>query len=155
MPDFLYREMGPSGCGSVGALTAGEVPGDAVIVKLQIEAGDWVNRIILFWEASSDSGSITWGGPGGTAHVVTLNPGERISAITGTYARPGFPFVNSIQIFTSLGNVYGPFGNVPGAATFKYEIPISPVDLGGFYIAGGDQGISAFGVILREVVPQV
>lgn len=153
MAGFLYRELGPSG-GPDGVLVAGQIPDNATVVKIQIEAGDWVNRIILFWEADSENGSITWGGDGGSANVINLNvaAGERVTGLVGTYGRPGFPFVNSLGVVTNQ-NVYPQYGNVPGPASFVYEIPESPVDLGGFYVRSDLKEVNAFGVILREVLP--
>ncbi len=154
MSGFLYRELGPSG-GVSGTLNPQQIPDDATIVRIRIEAGDWVNRVILYWEAGSESGELEWGGDGGTANIVNLNlaAGEKIVGLMGTYGRPGFDFVNSLGVSTNQ-NIYGPYGNVPGPAQFVYEVPQSPVDLGGFFIRNDDHQVVAFGAILREMLPQ-
>jgi hypothetical protein len=83
------------------------------------------------------------GGRGGTYYVLTLQPGDYITGISGKYGT----FVDSIQIHTNQ-RVSRRYGGPGGSADYIYEAP-SGWEVAGFCGRAGTY-LDAIGVVLRR-----
>jgi hypothetical protein len=150
MAPFVYTVLGPSG-GPDGHERGWHFDEDTGLRAISVRCGHWVDRI-MFWLEGSAVGreGVGFGGDGGSEQqIYILKQGEKISRIVGTFGRPDFPFVNSIEFVTNFNGHYGPWGSVPGPASFEYEIPqVDGITLGGFF-GRSDDHVNAFGIYLR------
>ena len=134
------REMGPSG-GAGGTQTTLVPKNNQTITGFQVISGDWINHLTVFY--SDNSSQSIGSNSGGTLQPkMTLQPGEKVIAIQGTYGS----YVNSIQVVTNK-DIHD-LGGTRGPAEFKYEV-YNCGDLIGVY-GRGSKYVDAFGIVVRE-----
>lgn len=112
------------GVATKGAIQGGE-GGDAFtdepagrLATISIRAGGWVDAIGCEWEAGGKTTKTSrHGGMGGTEEVIHLDPGERLTRVSGVFNPPGW--IGSITLVTSRGREWGPFGQTLTGRTFE------------------------------------
>lgn len=133
--------MGPSGGYGGTPITLLPNNNSLVVTGFQVISGDWINQITIFY---NDGISKTLGSnSGGTPQPkVTLQPGENVVAIQGTFGS----YVNSLQLVTNR-DVHD-LGGTTGPAKFKYEF-CAGGELVGLY-GRASTYVDAFGIVVRE-----
>ena len=139
---MAYRSMGPSG-GTGGSQVSGEIPQGATITSIEITYGDYVNAVTLNWDGGAGSTGLIGTQSGSEKETIDL-AGLQVRAFVGNYGE----LVNQLTIVTSDGNTYGPYGNIPGPAPFRYELPAGSQLVG--LIGRVGNLVDAFGIIVSD-----
>jgi hypothetical protein len=89
------------------------------------------------------------GGTVGTESILQLQPGEHITAVSGSATGPEAPFVFSVQLHSDQRSslVYGNHGPTPGQLPFRFEIPAGS-RFGGSW-GQADRFLNALGVVVQ------
>ena len=106
--------------------------GNPPITQMRVRSGDVLDSILVTNTGSFDSQAVAYtlpqhGGDGGSEYIVTLQPGDVITEISGyTGIWFGHECVLQLNIKTQSGQSYGPFGTMNNGevtAPFTYQAP--------------------------------
>jgi hypothetical protein len=93
------------------------------VAEVRVRQGYYIDAIQLTCQGAA--ASPLRGGKGGGEQVFQLQPGERITAVSGSATAPGAPFVFSIQLHTDRRSSpeFGNHGPTKGQFPFRFQIP--------------------------------
>jgi hypothetical protein len=100
---------------------------DGGVSGFTVRAGWWVDGIQVHCRAAGGAATSrpARGGSGGSAGTFMLQPGERLTAISGTHTGPAGAYVYAIQFHTDRRSspVFGHGGADRGQQSFRLEVP--------------------------------
>jgi len=97
------------------------------VAEVHVRAGYVIDAIQLVCRTSNGAllAKPVRGGAGGSERIFELQPGESITAVSGSALNSGTPFVFSLQFQTNqrLSPVYGNEGPTKGQLLFRFDLP--------------------------------
>lgn len=121
-----YTATAGGGGGTAFSDTLSMFPAGSRVRKIKVWHGTVIDRLQIVYETPEGDlvDGPSHGGPGGTLSIVTLDPDEYITGITGTYANyPGVGTVIWSLAFITNKRTTTTFGLTGTAGSYSFEVP--------------------------------